>query len=417
MSGRLVILNDSGVTAGGATKLALDAALGAARRGWDVTYITQAGDMDARLAPAGVAVLGIEGARVSRETPRAAAATGLWNSAAARRVATFVAETDTPGTVYHLHNWAHFLSPSVFRALRPVESRLVMTTHDYFLSCGNGGHYDFQRNAVCTRIGNSPSCLVTQCDRKSAAHKAWRVARHAVRSQAFPLRRFAGRVAVIHARQAPFFVRAGLPEDRITTIANPVEPYSPSRIPAEANTDVLFIGRLGEEKGADIAADAAHRAGMPMVFAGTGPMADDLAARYPEAEFAGFCDRAQLAALAARARCVIVPSRLAEPFGLVAGEAMWSGLPVLISRRAFLAGDIVAAGAGLDFDPLNMEEAAGALRRIKTDDAAVRRMSTKAFSGTRHIANTMEAWLDAYDALYHSVLPPLQSPAFLEAAQ
>jgi len=413
MTARLVIINDSGVTAGGATKLALDAALGAAGRGWDVTYLTQAGDMDARLEAAGVKVHGIEGARVSRDNPRAAMRTGLWNKAALDAVMDFIAQNDTPDTVYHLHNWAHFLSPAIFKALRPVEDRLVLTTHDYFLACGNGGQYDFQKNEVCTRVGNSLPCLTTQCDRQSAAHKAWRVARHAVRSNVFPLKRFHGQVAVIHHRQGPFFERAGLPPKRIRTIANPIEPYATSRIPAEKNNSVLFIGRLGVEKGADVAAEAARQAGMKMVFAGNGPMSEDLAREYPDAHFAGFCNREQLADLAAEARCVIVPSRLAEPFGLVAGEALWSGLPVLISGVAFLSGDIVDAGAGLTFDPLKIDTVVAALAEIRDNTPRVEQMSRAAFSNTATLANTLDSWLDAYDALYRSVQP---GPTSLEIA-
>ena len=413
MTERLVIINDSGVTAGGATKLALDAALGAARRGWDVTYLTQAGDLDERLARAGVRVHGIAGARVSRDTPRAAMRTGLWNKAALAAVSDFITQHDTPNTVYHLHNWAHFLSPAIFKALRPVEDRLVMTTHDYFLACGNGGQYDFQKNEVCMRVGNSLPCLTTQCDRQSALHKVWRVARHAVRSNVFPLERFRGQVAVIHHRQGPFFERAGLPPERIQTIANPIEPYSTSRIKAENNNSVLFIGRLGVEKGADVAAEAAQKAGMKMVFAGAGPMDEMLARKYPEAHFAGFCNRDQLAALAANARCVIVPSRLAEPFGLVAGEALWSGLPVLISEVAFLSGDIVEAGAGLTFDPLNIDTVVAALAEIRDNPSRVEQMSRAAFTNTATLANTLDSWLDAYLKLYRSVQT---DPIRLEAA-
>ena len=413
MTGRLVIINDSGVTAGGATKLALDAALGAAGRGWDVTYLTQAGDMDSRLAAASVKVHGIIGARVSRDSPRAAMRTGLWNKAALDAIADFIVQHDTPNTVYHLHNWAHFLSPAIFKALRLVEDRLVLTTHDYFLACGNGGQYDFQKNEVCTRVGNSLPCLMTQCDRHSAVHKVWRVARHAVRSNVFPLKRFRGQVAVIHHRQGPFFERAGLPPERIRTIANPIEPYSTTRIRAEKNESVLFIGRLGVEKGADIAAEAAREAGMKMVFAGSGPMLKDLMRDYPEAHFAGFCNRDQLAALAANARCVIVPSRLAEPFGLVAGEALWSGLPVLISGVAFLSGDIADAGAGLTFDPLEIDTVVAALVEIRDNTPRVKQMSRAAYSNTATLANTLDSWLDAYDGLYRSVQP---DPILLEVA-
>ena len=173
---------------------------------------------------------------------------------------------------------------------------------------------------------------------------------------------------------------------------------------AEKNRSALYIGRLSVEKGADIAAEAAQRADMPIIFAGAGPMTKDLASKYPNAEFAGFCDRAKLAKLIKKSRCLIMPSRLAEPFGLAAGEALWSGLPVLISRPAFLSSDIVSTQAGLDFDPMDLMSVEAALRKIKDDDALVAQMSHSAFSNTAFIANTQTDWLDAYETLYRSLL-------------
>lgn len=404
MNKPLVILNDSGKPAGGATKLAVDAAIGAAKRGWNVTYITQAGDLSVELTKAEVNIRTIKGARVVRDSPRAAMRTGLWNSAAYDSVSEFIAVNDTPSTVYHLHNWAHFFSPAIFKALRPVEARTVLTIHDYFLVCGNGGQYDFKKNSVCKRIGNSVPCLVTQCDRQSYIHKAWRIARQAIRGHAFPLKEFKGQAALIHDRQRPFFERAGFPSDRLRTISNPVEPLNAHRVKAEENQSALYIGRLSVEKGADIAAEAAERANMPIIFAGAGPMAKELARKYPNAEFAGFCDRAKLAELIRKSRCLILPSRLAEPFGLAAGEALWSGLPVLISRPAFLSSDIVSAKAGLDFDPMDIRSVEAALRRVKDDDSLVAQMSHSAFSDTAFIANTQPDWLEAYDTLYQSLL-------------
>lgn len=404
MNKPLVILNDSGKPAGGATKLAVDAAIGAAKRGWDVTYVTQVGDLSAELTQADIDVHTIDGARVVRDRPRAAMRTGLWNSTAQSSVSEFIVANDTPNTVYHLHNWAHFFSPAIFKALRPVEARTVLTIHDYFLVCGNGGQYDFKKNAVCKRVGNSMPCLLTQCDRQSYLHKAWRVARQNIRGRAFPLQEFKGQAALIHDRQRPFFERAGFPPDRLRTISNPVEPLSAHRVKAEKNRSALYIGRLSVEKGADIAAEAAQRADMPIIFAGAGPMTKDLASKYPNAEFAGFCDRAKLAKLIKKSRCLIMPSRLAEPFGLAAGEALWSGLPVLISRPAFLSSDIVSTQAGLDFDPMDLMSVEAALRKIKDDDALVAQMSHSAFSNTAFIANTQTDWLDAYETLYRSLL-------------
>lgn len=396
----LVILNDSGKPAGGATKLAVDVAIGAAKRGWDVTYITQAGDLSAELTEADIDIRSIEGARVVRDSPSAAMRTGLWNSAALAAVSNFIATHDTPSTVYHLHNWAHFFSPAIFKALRPVEARTVLTIHDYFLVCGNGGQYNFKKNKVCKLTGNSLTCLATQCDRQSYLHKVWRATRQTIRNRTFPLQDFQGHAALIHDRQQPFFERAGFPSGRLRTISNPVEPLSANRVKAEKNRSALYIGRLSVEKGADIAAEAAYRAKIPIVFAGAGPMAKDLERKYPNAEFLGFCDRAKLTELIKTSRFLIMPSRLAEPFGLAAGEALWSGLPVLISRPAFLSSDIVSAKAGLDFDPMDITSVERAMRKVKDDDVLVEQMSHSAYSDTAFIANTQADWLVAYENLY-----------------
>jgi len=400
---QLIVINDSGFAAGGATKLAIESALGAAARGWRVSFITQAGKLDPRFERAGVAVIPIEGARVSQGNPLSAMRTGLWNGDALKQVAHFIEKNDTSETIYHLHNWSHFFSPAIFKALKPIEDRLLLTTHDFFLSCGNGGQYDFKKNNVCLKVGNSPSCIVTNCDKQSAIHKVWRVGRHSLRSRVFPLQDYKGRVALIHENQRPFFERANMPADRIVTIRNPITALKSKRVAAEKNDSVLFIGRISVEKGADIAAKAAAAADMKIVFAGDGPLASQLKADYPNAEFAGFCDRETLSSLMQSARALIMPGRWAEPFGLVAGEALWSGVPVLIGNPAFLAEEIVSAGAGLSFDPLKLDDVVGALNQLN-DNERVKQMSLAAFSNTRNIANSHEAWLDAYNSIYMSLL-------------
>src|SRR5208337_5127598 len=60
-----------------------------------------------------------------------------------------------------------------------------------------------------------------------------------------------------------------------------------------------------------------------------------------------------------------VHASTAEQWGLVANEAMASGLPVLVSNRCGCATELVEEGRnGFAFDPENVEQLAGFMRRL-----------------------------------------------------
>src|SRR5690606_18577260 len=137
--------------------------------------------------------------------------------------------------------------------------------------------------------------------------------------------------------------------------------------------------RLEEGKGPDLAAEAARRAGAKLRIVGDGPMRERLARDYPEVEFAGRRTRAEIGDLAAGARALVMPSRYPEPYGLVAAEALWSGLPVILADTAFLAPEILAAGAGLACNPRDADALAAAMQRLLVDDQLTCTMSLNAF--------------------------------------
>ena len=104
------------------------------------------------------------------------------------------------------------------------------------------------------------------------------------------------------------------------------------RSAAAAGAHALVASRLAREKGVEVAVEACARAGVPLVVAGDGPLAETLkAAAPPGVRFAGRVGDAELAALRARAALAIVPSRAAETMGLAAVEAMAAGVPVVAS--------------------------------------------------------------------------------------
>lgn len=105
---------------------------------------------------------------------------------------------------------------------------------------------------------------------------------------------------------------------------------------------VLYVGRLGREKGVLELLEAAARSREPweLRLVGSGPVEDQLrarAARYGIAHRVSFrpfvADREELARLYAGARCVVMPG-VHETFGLVALEAAASGSRVVACSTA-----------------------------------------------------------------------------------
>jgi len=401
MIDRIVVINDLARPMGGASLLAVQSARQFAERGYPVTMIS--GDDGPAEPLAGVDHVSAGHERLLGADLAVAAVRGLYNGAARRLVAQWIERKDTPGTVYHVHGWSQILSPALFGALAPVRSRTVMTAHDFFLTCPNGAFYDYVAAEPCARKPMSMACIAARCDRRHHVHKVWRTARQAMQTRLFA----GGDVPVqllIHAGMRSYFERSGLGDDDMVVLPNPVTAYCPSRVRAEANRDVLFVGRMEATKGVDLAAEACRRAGARLVAVGDGALLETLRAQYPEMAFVGRLSQAEIAPLAERARLLVMPSRHMEPFGLTVVEALWSGLPVLTAHHALIAEDIQRTGAGVPVDCLDAEGFAAEIAALLRDDARVRRMSLAAFEGTRHLALEPGTWIDALLAVYATLL-------------
>lgn len=398
----MVVLNDRSVVLGGATGLALLSARLIRERGIPVTLLTgDTGDNPA-LEAAGIAVHALGGASLLEASAATSLRRGLYNPSTVSFVGDWIRRHDDPGTVYHLHGWSQILSPSVFRVLEPVKSRLFVSAHDFFLTCPNGAYALFRQGRVCPHVPLGFACLSTNCDRRSYAHKLWRVARQVIQNQSLRYTDGTPRVLAIHEAMRPLLVRGGVPDAAITTLPNPIRPWSAERIPAERNRGVVFVGRLNEEKGPDLAARAARMAGVPLTVIGDGRMLDALKQEYPEVRFVGRQSAETVAQMVRHARALVMPSRYPEPYGLVAGEALWSGLPVILTDQALLAADIVAREAGIAVSLHSESALADALGRMERDDALTERMSRNAFDHTADLGHRSEDWIDALLAAYRT---------------
>ncbi|MBB2755362.1 UNVERIFIED_ORG: glycosyltransferase involved in cell wall biosynthesis [Rhizobium aethiopicum] len=402
---RVVVIDDYSVARGGATGLAVLSAKLFHGLGIPVTYICGDDAANAELAALGVSMVGLNSRDLLSAERAKAFVTGIHNGAAARMVANWIAEKDTANTVYHVHGWHQILSPAIFRALAPVAGRCVVHAHDFFTACPNGAFFDYQAQEICLRRPLGGGCIATACDKRSYSHKLWRVARGSNILRLLKGQADFGRIILLHEKMASFLVGAGYRPERLTTIRNPVAPLSIKRIEAETNDEFVFIGRLDEEKGVEDAVAATRKAGVRLCVIGDGPLMPRIAASGDHVRAVGWQSHAEIGPIIRKARALLMPSRYPEPFGLVAIEAARSGLPVIMSRSAFLAEEMERAGMALACDTADENAFANSLRRFSQMPAQeVRAMSERAFRLSPDLASTHEEWRDALLAEYQSLI-------------
>ena len=269
---------------------------------------------------------------------------------------------------------------------------MVVSAHDFFLSCPNGGHFDFNRSAICELKPLSAACLLANCDKRHYGHKLWRVARHKTRETLFDFQTMPATVLAVHEAMAPLLELGGIPSRSVRVLRNPVTPWSTRRVEAERNQSLLYVGRLELDKGVDALAIAANRLGAHLKVVGDGPLRSVLPGLCPDIELLGRQPPEAIGAIARTARIAVLPTRVRETFGMVALEAAISGLPVVCSQSASIADELMSIGVGLSYAGDHPDALAEALATLLGDDATIETMSRSGFGQARRLAPTEDHW-------------------------
>lgn len=347
----VVILNDYAQMNGGQAKVAIEEAVLLADAGVRVRFLAGFGRPDTRLSHAKISVRVLGDRDVLADENRLFAITrGLWNASVARALREELSQCDPASTVVHCHGFAKVLSPAIGFELSRSKLPIVYTMHEYFLACPNGGFYDYQKQIVCDRRPLSLRCIAANCDKQSRAHKAWRIARQvAARGPGrLPgaLRHIISISQAQEARMRPYLHK----DTRIYRVPNPVSFSNKCANDPRNKKKVLFVGRLSPEKGCLMLADAAKRAGVPVVFVGDGSEADAIREVNPQATITGWLDPDGVRSWMLKARVLAFPSLWPECHGLVTVEALGMGIPVITPRQLAAAEVIKHGSNGLLYD-------------------------------------------------------------------
>ncbi len=405
MVARVVVINDASVARGGATGLACLSMRLLRERGFPVTAVVGDEGQNPEFPDLDVEVVALGMHELVKTSKWKAATRGLYNKTARDLLQNWISENDTSETVYHVHGWSKILSPSIFDALRPVADRTIVHAHDFFLACPNGAFMDYQALSPCDRVPLGFSCLSKHCDKRSYPQKLWRVSRQMRLSKSFDKTAPWSKIVMIHEKMAPYFESAGYAPAFLKTIRNPAEGFSDARVQAENNKEFVFVGRVEAEKGIEELIAGAEAADVPLKVIGDGPLREKLSQQHPKMSFSGWKNRQEISQLIANARALVMPSRYPEPFGLVVAEASASGLPILISRTAFLSEQVAEEGLGFAFDARDTNMITHTLKKLRDlphDD--VKAMSERGFSRQVVLAHAPGDWIAELISSYEAAL-------------
>ena len=187
------------------------------------------------------------------------------------------------------------------------------------------------------------------------------------------VRRVADRalLVVLAQRFGARLIHLGVPSERVRVVPPPYDPTAVARGTGRG-TNVLFLGRLTRQKGADLLLEAFARVAPDhpqtrLIFGGTGPLRGWLAER---ARVLGLGDRVQLAGWlegptkrgALESAAVLALPSLDEAVPVSVLEALASGVPIVASDVGAVSETI--GKAGIAVAPGDVAALAAALGRV-----------------------------------------------------
>ena len=377
----VVILNDYASLTGGSTAVALASAVGLAAREVAVTYFAAVGPVAPELTGVpNLKVICLGQSEIGKNSNRMQAFVSGWRNAQAIHALREVLSHKSPrSTVIHAHTWSQALSPFVLTVAREMGFPVVVTLHDFFITCPSGGFFVHPTREICRRTPLSLSCWRCNCDRRNYGHKLWRNARNVIQNRMLKVpdkvSYYIGVSDFSLKIMRPFLP----PATPARVIRNPVDCIKSAPAPVAENRDFLFIGRFSNEKGAVLFAEAVKASGVSATFIGDGDLMPALRSICPGARFTGWLPPEDIRRHLEKARALVFPTLWYETLGLVVIEAAAAGVPAIVSDQC-AATDYIRHGVnGLHFTHGAVESLSRQMMELNTCHARVARLGRAAY--------------------------------------
>ena len=298
----------------------------------------------------------------------------LWSHKSVTDV-TVLSEKFRPELI-HSHNTFPLISPSLYSVAARLNVPVIQTLHNFRLICPQA---TLLRNGVHCEdcVGHLPwRAIVHRCYRNSLSQSA-------VSSSMIMLHRLlrtwhtkVTRYIVLNQLCRDKFIAGGFPFDLLRIKPNFVD--SANEPEWVHRSGGIFIGRLSEEKGLKVLAEALSQLPDSQIDVyGKGDLQTFVEAT-SYFHYKGFRVADELQACLRQAAYLVIPSTGVESFGLVAIEAFAAGTPVIASAHGGLREIVVHGKTGLLVEPGNSEALARAIAFAEKHPAEMKIMGRAA---------------------------------------
>jgi len=389
----IIIVNDYGHINGGASSVALNSAIELKKRGYNVIVFSAVEPIMDELIKNKIEVISTKQFDILNNPNRLSSIKqGIWNKVAYNSFVELLNRFDTNNTIIHIHSWTKALSSSVVRAALDRKIKVVITLHDYFTACPNGGLYNYKNKRICKLTPLSRRCIFCNCDSRYYYHKLWRILRQVIQIHKGLIPKDIKNYIYI-SETSKKILEERLPSDsNYYFVKNPIDVEKKNPVDVKNNASFIYVGRFSKEKGVLLFAEAARKLNCDAVFIGDGELKEKIKEIYPKAILTGWLNKNGMEEYLNKARVLVFPSLWYETLGMTALEVKSKGIPVIVSDQCVTREIINNEISGLWFKGNNINDLQRKMQIIKDDDKLVEKLGKSAF---------FEYWNNPYDLNSH----------------
>lgn len=327
-----VIVNDFDYIQGGASKVAIETARLLHQEGYRVIFFS-ATHSNSEFIDYGYENITLNMPECLRDKNKVRGSLNcLYNLRAKREFKKLLDTLDKNNTIIHVHGWTKSLSSSIFSAIFKKKFKMVLTIHDYFTACPNGGYFNYSTNSICSLKGNGIECLKTNCDSRNYLFKVYRCIRQFIQNNIVKLNNKLKNVIIISDFSFNVLKDNLSNGKNINKVYNPIDKLDINEGTFSESKDYyLYVGRISKEKGVDLFCEAISELEYNGVVVGDGDELAYLKHRYPSIEYVGWKNKEEITRYMKGAKALVFPSLWYEGAPLTILEAMSVGLPSIVS--------------------------------------------------------------------------------------
>lgn len=395
----VVIVNDSNFISGGEDKVAIQSANMLVEKFNDINvYFFSNNNIDE--SPLNTKVINVRNDMIipfENKNKLKGALNGLYSFKTKRKLTKFLKELNNEETIIHVHSWSKSITSCVFDVASKLHFKFVLTMHDYFTACPNGGFYNYQKQEICHLKPCSIKCICCDCDSRNYIFKVYRIIRQYIFDRSLRNLKYVISISDFSENIQRKFLPKGC---KVFSFYNPIDLEKvEEKIDPARNNWYLYVGRISKEKGVDIFCDCITSVGLQGVVVGDGDYRKELEAKYKNINFLGWKNSREVKNIMKKARCLIIPSKWYECAPLTPLEAMQFGIPIISSDNNATI-DYLKKDIGLTYS--SKDELKKIIKMCESDEI-IKKYSTNAFNYIKkEWAN--KKYVEELNSIYNNIL-------------